>query len=353
MNIPGLEGRAAMSVPLRVAIVGAGRIARVHADALEGSSEARLVAIADPRWEAARALSLETGCPAYGSAEEMIERERPEAAIVCTPPNYHAAVTQYLLGEGIHVLCEKPLARELGEAKAMIGAACLSGCRLVLAAKYRFVPGVGLARKLLLAGSLGDPQRAEITFAQKVEMKGNWYADPKVSGGGVMADNGPHAVDLLRFLFGPVEAVHVVEGPRPQGLAVEESVEIQARAGEGVMARIHLSWNVGGGETYLTVHGTEGTLELGWKGCRCRTPGAEEWTPLAPGYDRAQAFRALHQSFVLAAQGLGEPEGSPDDALATATVVAAAYASLERGDWVEVDGGAASPAAGPAAEPAE
>jgi predicted dehydrogenase len=95
---------------------------------------------------------------------------------------------------------------------------------------------------------------------------------------------------------------------------------------------------MGGGETYLTVHGTEGTLEIGWKGCRCRTPGAEEWTPFAPGYDRAQAFRALHQSFVRATQGLGEPEGSPDDALATATVVTAAYASLARGEWVDVDG---------------
>jgi predicted dehydrogenase len=345
MNIPGLEGRASVSVPLRVALVGAGRIARVHADALEGSSEARLVAVADPRWEAARALSLETGCPAYASAEEMIERERPEAVIVCTPPNHHAAVSQYLLGEGIHVLCEKPLARDLGEAMAMIGAAGLSGCRLVLAAKYRFVPGVVLARKILLAGSLGDPLSAEITFAQKVEMKGNWYADPAVSGGGVMADNGPHAVDLLRFLFGPVEAVSVTEGPRSQGLGVEESVEIEARAGDSVAGRIHLSWNAGGGETYLTIHGTEGTLELGWKGCRCRTPASEDWTPLAPGYDRAQAFRALHQSFALAAQGLGAPEGSPEDALATATVVAAAYTSLARGGWVEVAGGA-SPAAG-------
>jgi predicted dehydrogenase len=333
-----------LSAPLRVALVGAGRIARVHADALEGSGEARLVAVADPRWEAARALSLDTGCPAYASAEEMVARERPEAAIVCTPPCHHAAVTCYLLGEGVHVLCEKPFALDPGEGAAMVGAAESAGRRLVLASKYRFVPGVVLARKLLLSGSLGDPQGAEITFAQKVDMKGHWYADPAVSGGGVLADNGPHAVDLLRFLFGPVESVHAAEGPREQKLPVEEAVEVEARAGDGVAARVHLSWNAAGGETYLTIHGSEGTVEIGWKGCRCRPPQTAEWTPLAPGYDRAQAFRAMHQSFVRAARGLGEPEGSTEDALASTAVVAAAYASLARREWVRVDGGAgASP----------
>ena len=333
-----------MSAPLRVALVGAGRVARVHADALEGSGEARLVAIADPRWEAARALSQATGCPAYASAEELVRRERPEAAIVCTPPNRHAAVARFLLGEGVHVLCEKPLALHPGEAAGMVDAARGAERLLVLATKYRFVPGVALAKKLLDLGSLGDPDGAEITFSQKVGMTGNWYADPAVSGGGVLADNGPHAVDLLRFLFGPVAFVQAVEGPREQGLAVEESVELQARAGDGVLARVHLSWNAPGGETYLAVHGSDGTLEIGWKGCRCRTPGAVEWTPLAPGYDRAQAFRAMHQSFVRAVQGTAEPEGSLEDAFASAAVVAAAYASLAGGGWMRVEASSSAPA---------
>ena len=332
-----------MSAPLRVALLGAGRIAQVHADALEGSGEARLVAVADPRWEAARALSLATGCPAYASAEELVAREKPEAAIVCTPPNHHAAVARYLLGEGVHVLCEKPLARDLGEAAGMVDAARRAGRLLVLATKYRFVPGVVLAKKLLDLGSLGEPEGAEITFSQKVDMAGNWYADPAISGGGVLADNGPHAADLLRFLFGPVTEVRAVEGPRAQGLAVEESVELEARAGDGVLARVHLSWNAAGGETYLALRGSDGTLEIGWKACRCRTPGAAEWTPLAPGYDRAQAFRALHLSFVRAVEGRGEPEGSSEDAFASAAVVAAAYASLAGGGWVRVEASSSTP----------
>ena len=328
-----------MSAPLRIALVGAGRVGRVHADALEGSSEARLVAIADPRWEAARALSVDTGCPAYASAEELVARERPEAVIVCTPPNQHAAVAQYLLGEGLHVLCEKPLAVNPAEAAAMVAAARRAGRLLVMATKYRFVPGVVLARKLLELGSLGDPQGAEITFAQKLDLAGSWYADPAVSGGGVLADNGPHAADLLRYLFGPVAEIHAAEGPRVQALPVEEAVELEARAGDGVLGQVHLSWNAAGSETYLTVHGTEGTLEIGWKACRCRpvSAAAGEWTPLAPGYDRAQAFRAMHQSFARAARGQAEPEGDAEDALASAAVVAAAYASLAGRGWVRVE----------------
>jgi predicted dehydrogenase len=225
----------------------------------------------------------------------------------------------------------------------MVDAARRAGRLLVLATKYRFVPGVVLAKKLLDLGSLGEPEGAEITFSQKVDMAGNWYADPAVSGGGVLADNGPHAADLLRFLFGPVAEVHATEGPRAQGLAVEESVELSARAGDGVLARVHLSWNADGGETYLAVRGADGTLEIGWKACRCRPPRAAEWTPLAPGYDRAQAFRAMHQSFVRAARGQGEPEGSPEDAFASAAVVAAAYASLAQRGWVSVEASSSTP----------
>ncbi|HTQ80048.1 MAG TPA: Gfo/Idh/MocA family oxidoreductase, partial [Thermoanaerobaculia bacterium] len=307
--------------PLRLALVGAGRIGRVHTEALSRIHEVRLIGIADIHSESAWNLADMAGCPAYSDVLELVEREKPEAAIVCTPPHRHAEIAQELLGRGVHVLCEKPLARDAEEAAAMVEAAERAGRHLVLATKYRYVPGVEIAKRLLDLGSLGEPRRAEINFSQRVSMAGHWYADPAISGGGVLADNGPHAADLLRFLFGPVCEVRATEGPRPQAVPVEQAVRLEARVGDGVEAEVQLSWNAEGGDTYLVVHGEEGTLEIGFKGCRCRPIQTSEWSPLAPGYDRAQAFRLLHQSFARTVRGEHDGADPAGDAFASVAVV--------------------------------
>ena len=103
---------------VRFALVGTGGIAQSYAQAFEDHPEARLVAVADVRADAARALSERFNCPSYTSYKAMAnEGSRFEAVIICTPPNTHEEISLYFLERKIHVLCEKPLCLNVAGAR--------------------------------------------------------------------------------------------------------------------------------------------------------------------------------------------------------------------------------------------
>src|SRR5262249_46849029 len=97
---------------VRFAMVGAGGIAQAYAQAFESSEHARLVAVADVRVEAARALAdgAGAGCIAYDSYEQMATESTFDAVVICTPPLSHPEICLHFLERKVHVLCEKPLA---------------------------------------------------------------------------------------------------------------------------------------------------------------------------------------------------------------------------------------------------
>ncbi len=325
--------------PLAIALVGAGRVARTYAHAIAGEPGLRLAAVVGRQAEAARALAamaMAPACAVHAEVEELAaDPGGVEAAIVCTPPASHPAIACRLLASGLHVLGEKPFAPTPAAAMAMAAAARRAGRTLLLAAKYRHFPAVGEARRLVAAGAIGAPVFYESAFLQRAAMAGDWYADAAVSGGGVLADNGPHAADLLRFVLAPIEAVSAAAGPRLQGLAVEETVALAARVAGGALARIDLSWSADSpGETCLRIAGSEGIVEVGWRASRWRRSGAA-WTPFGSPYDKLAAFRGVLADFAAAVRGAAAST-SLADALASVAVVAAGYASLASGAWTAV-----------------
>ncbi len=108
-----------MSEPtVRFGLVGAGGIAQAYAQAFEECPCGRIVAVADVRPEAARALAERLGCPGFASHEELAESTDLDAVIVCTPPASHPEVCLSFLRRGKHVLCEKPLSISSAAARA-------------------------------------------------------------------------------------------------------------------------------------------------------------------------------------------------------------------------------------------
>src|SRR5262249_43137906 len=213
--------------PIRIAIVGCGAIAQAHARAISVTRNAQCSALFDV--DQSRAESLRgtyfPGARLAGSYQEAAKLA--DAAIVAVPNVYHASVTKSLLNEGMHVLCEKPLAISSSDAREMISVAEEAGRILACGLVRRFYGSTALMTKALRSGIVGGPLRFEAH-----ESVWNWPMsraafDRRASGGGALIDLAPHIFDLLEVWLGPLEVIEYLDDSRG---GVESVSVIKARS---------------------------------------------------------------------------------------------------------------------------
>ena len=329
-----------MAGRLRYGLVGAGAIAQTYAAAFEQCATAQVVGVADPRAEAAAALGERLKCPAFPGHGALGDGVGLDAVVISTPPDRHPEIAIHFLERGVHVLCEKPFSLDSAGARAMAAAAVRSGAKLTMASKFRYVDDVVKAKSLLASGALGEVVLFENAFTSRVDMSARWNSDPRVSGGGVLVDNGTHSVDIMRYLLGPVREVQVVEGRRVQGLPVDETVHVHARSVDGVDGSIDLSWSINKElDRYISLYGSGGTVVVGWKETKFRPATSREWVQVGRGYDKFQAFRSQIDNFSRAIAGEEPLLITPEDAIASVEVIEAARRSLAENRWVPVTAG--------------
>lgn len=329
-----------MTTPVNFALVGTGAIAQSYAAAFDNNPDARLIAVADIRPEAAAGFAQRFGVPAFASHHDLLDPTRAvEAVVVCTPPNTHEQVTTDLARHGLHVLCEKPFAPTPDAARRMARVAEKSGAVLTMGSKFRYVSDVIRAKELIADGAIGEVILFENAFTSRVDMGNRWNSDPAVAGGGVLIDNGTHSVDIIRYFLGPLAEVHAVEGKRVQGLAVEDTARLFVRAACGIMGTVDLSWSINKElDWYVTVYGTRGLVQIGWKLSRYKQLGGE-WTVFGHGYDKVQAFRSQVNNFSAAIRGREPLLITWEDAVASVEVIDAAYRSMRAAPWTGVQQG--------------
>ena len=324
--------------PIPVALVGAGRVAQAYADALSSMTQLQLVGVVDPRRKAARALAEPFDCDTFASVGALL-RHVPdlEAVLICTPPRTHFDLSRRLLEAGVHVLCEKPFTIATDEARELQQLADQVGVTLTMGSKFRFVTDVVRARSMIQSGILGRIVLFEIVFTTRVDMAQSWHVDPAISGGGVLIDNGSHAVDLTRYLFGPIRQVLAIGGLRIQPVPVEDTARLQVRTESAAVGVIDLSWSLHKPDVpFVTVHGSHGTLCLGWKESRYRLATSPDWVRFGSGYDKLAAFRNQLVNFARAIRGHEPLRITSDDAIASVATIEAAYKSMRRSAWQEV-----------------
>jgi predicted dehydrogenase len=317
---------------MRIGIVGLGRAGNVHLEAWQLVPGVEVVAACDPS-SAACDRATANGLHGYADLAAMLRGEQLDAVAICTPPANHAEVATACFEHGLHVLCEKPLALNTREALRMLQTAARKQRHLILATKFRHVPEVILARDMIRAGEIGEPLAFEVSFCAPVDMSQRWNSQRHHSGGGVLIDNGCHAIDLVAFLFGPVSRVQATLLKPLQRLEVEDSVTIQMEAGDGVIGRADVSWSLSiGRESYLVVHGSRGTIEVGWSASRIKPPG-QDWRAIGGGYDKIAAHRRMATCFADVVVNGGERWISALECLQNVAVVDAAYRSMQSGGW--------------------
>ncbi|MFO7171189.1 MAG: Gfo/Idh/MocA family oxidoreductase, partial [Chloroflexota bacterium] len=293
----------------------------------------------------------------YTDYQEMLEKEELDAVVVCTPNKFHAPASIAALERGLHVLCEKPMATDPAEARAMIDAANRSGKILSIAFHYRHMANVRAARRVVDSGELG---RVYMVRVQALRRRGipSWgtFIHKDIQGGGAMIDYGVHLLDTALWLMDnprPVEVCaslsqHLGKAPNVnvwgqwnyQEFSVEDQVAAFVRFDNGASMLLECSWalNIPESRETISLSGTEAGLEVFPLSVNKAKHGMlTTWKPdWIPGEnDKAGDVQAA--DFVNAILEGRQPIVRAEQALQVTEIVDAIYRSAEQGAAVRLD----------------
>lgn len=247
--------------PIRIGLLGAARIAPMAIiEPARGRDDVTIVSVAarDP----ARAMAfaqehgLEGGSESYAA---LIARADIDLVYIALPPDAHAKWAIAALEAGRAVLCEKPFALNVKEARAMVDAADRTGRPLIEAFHYRFHQLMCKAIELMRDGAIGTPLRAEAEVHYPIPRRPNeprWSAE---HGGGALLDLGCYGIHALRTLLAADPDIVAASVRSEQGVDVETSAELRFGA---VDARLACSMDPPEPRTNIVIEGTAGRIEI-------------------------------------------------------------------------------------------
>jgi predicted dehydrogenase len=251
--------------PYRVAIIGTGRIAALHAEACHLVPNVELAAAADidvakcqlfaDRWEIPQR---------YSDFTEMLAQERFDVVHVCTMDNLHGAATIAAAESGSRlVICEKPMAFHLEEADRMLAVCERTGTQLVIDHSMRFEANYLRVKEMIDEGVIGELRSiSSSVLSSRPANPDSWHSQYKFAGGGQLMHNGTHTFDIVRYYAGEAEWVfaHVERGQR------DVTVEDMAAGVFGLSNGVHFFFESGGRRHYsafeIILEGTEGRIAI-------------------------------------------------------------------------------------------
>jgi predicted dehydrogenase len=227
--------------PLRVALLGCGAVSRLYyapaLAALEQQGEVEVCALLDPDKAAVAELLRSFPSARAMSASDEVP-SGIDLGIVASPPAVHAAQAIALLGDGVAVLCEKPMATSSTEGLSMVQAAEAAGSLLAVGMVRRFLPAVDIIARILRGGVLGSSLRIICREGGDFRWPTRATSFFDLHGGGVLMDIGVHVLDLLSQWLGPAELL-VYEDDAMGG--VEANCRIRLSYGSDISADVRLS----------------------------------------------------------------------------------------------------------------
>jgi predicted dehydrogenase len=337
-------------------VVGVGWAGVQHAEAyakLPGVELAGIAGLEEPvRAELAARLGVERHVAEW---EELFADDSLDVVSVAVPTFLHAPITIAALERGLHVLCEKPIARTPDEAAAMVAAAQRADRVLEVAFNRRQRGDVQALRRVIEAGRLGRPYYTKAWWLRRtgIPTLGSWFTSRELAGGGPLIDLGVHVLDYALFLLGQPKVTTVTAstydllgsagiGGDPLGektggggtFDVEDLASAFMRLDDGGTLLVETSWathRTSGMEFGITIYGTEGgaelrvdeTLETGRLTLFTELDGVPAVTELEPD-PRGGHDEVVEQFLEKVRVGRG---GNGDAASALARVVDACYTS--------------------------
>jgi myo-inositol 2-dehydrogenase/D-chiro-inositol 1-dehydrogenase len=246
-----------------VGLIGSQFISSIHAEALQRSARAELVAVASPTDDHAEQFARRFAIPRHlTDYRALLEMDEIDMVVLGVPNDLHCQMTLDAAAAGKHVVCEKPLTVNLDEADRMIEACRSAGVKLMYAEELCFAPKYVRLKQLLDSGALGEP-----TLLKQSEKHGGphaahfWNVDR--AGGGVTMDMGCHAIEFFRWMLGRpnIQSIyaHLATQVHRDKTKGDDNALLIVEFEGGVVGLAEASWTkLGGMDDRAEVHGTKG-----------------------------------------------------------------------------------------------
>ncbi len=263
-----------MSAVLRLGFAGLGWIGAMRMDAVAASGRAVVAALCDPSEACLSAAAARHGeAVAFADYDEMLSRAEQlglDGVVIATPNSLHAPQAIAALERGLAVFCQKPLALNAAEARAIVDAARRADRRLGVDYSYRYTDGVQALRSMVRSGELGRIFAIETAFHNAYGPGKAWCHDPAIAGGGALLDLGVHLIDLCLWILDS-HGVRSVRGGAFRrgeplgGRGIDDFAIAQLELDDGVLVHLAVSWNAHAGTDCVirtAFYGTHGGAEV-------------------------------------------------------------------------------------------
>lgn len=257
--------------PIRLGLVGVGRVAEFHIDAIQHYSDDLVIqAVCDPAQDKCQQAAQRLQADCYTHLDDLAQAADVDVVVLCTPSGLHARQTQLLAKAGKHVICEKPMATRWQDGLDMIQVCDDYGVQLFVVKQNRYNRPLKLLKQAVEEGRFGKLYLVtanvfwyrQQAYYDMADWRGTWEFD-----GGAFMNQASHYVDLLHWLIGPVDCVQALMGTLARDIETEDTGVVNLRWRHGAMGSVNvtnLTYNTDW-EGSLTVLGEKGTVRIGGK----------------------------------------------------------------------------------------
>lgn len=333
-----------MTAPVRIALIGSGRIGQVHAASIASSPDAVLAWVCDPVESGARQVAERYGARAASSVDEPLAAGDVDALLIASPTSTHIDLVARGIDAGLAVLCEKPIDLDIARVDALRPRVTASGVPVAIGFNRRFDPGFASVRARVDAGEIGDLEQLVITSRDSTPPPAAYVG---VSGG-IFRDMTIHDFDMARFFLPEIVEVQATgsalfdAGAREHG-DLDTAVTVLRAASGAIVTIVNSRHSAAGYDQRLEAFGSAGMLQLANAGTSLvslsTAAAVEQRPPYQPFFlERyAEAYAAELVEFLRLVRGERSTSPTYDDGRAALVLADAASRSAAEHRAIPVD----------------
>lgn len=363
----GAEAARMEDRPIRVGVIGTGVGAAVHVPSLIYLADTEVVAVWSRRQDRAAAVAEEHGiAKAVSDYKELTSDPEIDAVVVASPPFLHYPMVLAALESGKHVLCEKPMARSVAEARDMLRMADQVGVAAMIHHEFRFLPIRRRIKELIEQGFLGEPQSATLTvfrssLADPYGRPFSWLMEDDKAGG-MLGATGSHHIDALRWWFGEIKGVagatatmvgrrRMPDSSIMAKVDADDNFAFVLRFTNGALATVHVCATapvdtgeeiiLSGSAGMLMAHGDDALYGARWGEHSLQEQEIPDLDlETVPGFEHPliPPTIGLHRTWIKAIRERSKASPSFADGAKVQEVVDGVYRSSRQGRWVDTSG---------------